>query len=225
MGLLGAVVGGAIGGAVGAVAWAAIAYFTHFELGIIAWGIGILVGVGVRIGGSAEAGIANGILAVCIAISAIAAGKYVAISFLVSDVEKELQADLEAEISKQHNADGMWVLYVADQLIAERESKGEKVDWPGGHEPDSRINESYYPPDVIQDAKARWAHMSPQDQETYKLALEAKLRQEYTKEMRVESKAAHVEGFAKSWGLLDIVFVVLAVASAFKLATGTESDD
>jgi hypothetical protein len=42
-----ALVGGLVAGAIGAGIWAVIAYFTGFELGWIAWGVGLLVGVGV----------------------------------------------------------------------------------------------------------------------------------------------------------------------------------
>ncbi len=41
-------VAGLIGGLIGAVVWAAVVYLTDYELGIIAWAIGVLSGLGVR---------------------------------------------------------------------------------------------------------------------------------------------------------------------------------
>lgn len=41
-------VAGAIGGAIGAAIWVAVGYLTSYEVGWIAWGIGVLVGIAVR---------------------------------------------------------------------------------------------------------------------------------------------------------------------------------
>ncbi|MGB6854942.1 MAG: hypothetical protein WBG49_20340 [Thermoanaerobaculia bacterium] len=37
-------VGGLAGGLIGAAAWMVVVYFTDYELGVIAWGIGVLAG-------------------------------------------------------------------------------------------------------------------------------------------------------------------------------------
>ena len=66
-------------GAVGALAWALIAWQAHFEIGYLAWGIGLLVGIAShKLGGS---GTANGILCAIIVLLSIFAGKVVAIKF------------------------------------------------------------------------------------------------------------------------------------------------
>ena len=41
--------GGLVGGAIGAAIWAGIVYAIHVEIGWLAWGVGALVGLGVRL--------------------------------------------------------------------------------------------------------------------------------------------------------------------------------
>ena len=48
MGMIGPVIGGIFGGMVGVFIWVEVGYFTHYEVGWIAWGVGFLVGFGVR---------------------------------------------------------------------------------------------------------------------------------------------------------------------------------
>ena len=58
MNMIGALVGGVVGGLIGAAAWAAVTYFSGWEIGLIAWGIGGLVGLGVHLGTRRRGGIA-----------------------------------------------------------------------------------------------------------------------------------------------------------------------
>ena len=44
MNRFGALAGGVVAGSIGALIWAAIAYFTGYEVGWVAWGVGGLVG-------------------------------------------------------------------------------------------------------------------------------------------------------------------------------------
>ena len=72
------IVAGFLGGAVGAAAWAAAAHFINAELGVIAWGIGFLVGGCVRLAARPAWGAGPGSVAVAISWLAILAGKYAA---------------------------------------------------------------------------------------------------------------------------------------------------
>ena len=64
-----------IGGAVGAAIWAGIAIATDYEIGWIAWGVGVLAGFGVRAGSGGEDGPLLGGLAVLIACLSIMVGR------------------------------------------------------------------------------------------------------------------------------------------------------
>lgn len=43
------VVGAVLGGIAGAAIWAAVAFYAHLEAGYVAWGVGILTGLGAAI--------------------------------------------------------------------------------------------------------------------------------------------------------------------------------
>ncbi len=64
MNMIGAIVGGLFGGFVGAAVWTAVTYYSRWELGWIAWGIGALVGLGVHMGSRRRGGIGLGATAV-----------------------------------------------------------------------------------------------------------------------------------------------------------------
>ena len=90
-GPVGWIVGGTIGGAIGAAIWAAIAAFTGYEIGWIAWGVGFLVGLGVRICSPESYGAAPGGTAAVISLLALAAGKMISLSIVAKN---ELGVDL-----------------------------------------------------------------------------------------------------------------------------------
>jgi hypothetical protein len=72
-------IGGLIGGAIGGFVWALISYLTNYEVGWIAWGVGFLVGLGVRFAdhlGDGEEGLLQGVTAAVMAIGAIGVGTY-----------------------------------------------------------------------------------------------------------------------------------------------------
>ena len=91
-GILGWVVGGTIGGTLGAAIWVGVGYFTGFEVGWIAWGVGVLTGMGVAAVASAngEADAASGITAAVISILAVLAGKYAVVHLVVDQLLKQV---------------------------------------------------------------------------------------------------------------------------------------
>jgi hypothetical protein len=85
-GFIGMIVCGAIGGAVGAGIWAAVGYFSHYEVGWIAWGVGVLVGFGVRLAADDADGTTPGVIAAGLAIAAVLAGKYLVVSLVIDNL-------------------------------------------------------------------------------------------------------------------------------------------
>ena len=116
------VLAAAVGGVIGASVWAAITYFSGYEIGWIAWGIGFVVGFAVRLSAGNEAGVGPGIVAVVGAVAALLAGKYAAVHFLV---EKELAAMPEISISAEEMTVG-----IADDVVSEMEAAGKTLEWP-----------------------------------------------------------------------------------------------
>lgn len=84
--LVGCVCGGLIGGAIGAGVWAGIALATGYELGFIAWAIGALTGIGVRVGSGGDDGPLLGGLAVLIAFASIGIGKAASIYLIANNM-------------------------------------------------------------------------------------------------------------------------------------------
>jgi hypothetical protein len=91
---------GLVAGAIGAGIWAVIAYFTGFELGWIAWGVGLLVGVGVAIGNKGEGSVPAGVLAAVLAILSVVGGKYAMVRMVIPD-EGELVASTIAALEDE----------------------------------------------------------------------------------------------------------------------------
>lgn len=83
-GMIKSLIAGSIGGAIGAVIWAAIVYFAHAEVGYVAWGIGILVGICVKAAAEEiDEGVA-GVIAAILSVGAILAGKLLGAIFLAN---------------------------------------------------------------------------------------------------------------------------------------------
>jgi hypothetical protein len=82
-------VGGALGAAVGGTIWGLIVKYTHFEIGYMAWGIGLLCGFGVVKFSGNRKGLPLQLIAVAAAIAGILGGKYATFYLMV----KELLAD------------------------------------------------------------------------------------------------------------------------------------
>lgn len=81
------IIGGSIGGLIGAVLWAAITYFSGYQIGWLAVGVGFLVGFGVRKLGKGidkEFGVVGGIIAL---ISVVLGNFLASIGFLATAFE------------------------------------------------------------------------------------------------------------------------------------------
>ncbi len=153
MNMVGAVVGGVLGGLVGAAVWATVTFYSGWEIGWIAWGIGGLVGLGVRLGSRSQGGIGFGTTAVILAIAAVLLGK-------LGTAHIELSAFLATDEAPL----GM----IADFVVADREAAGRPVRLPPEDLAESL--QDLYPPDVWSEAVRRWEAMDPNHQELARAA-------------------------------------------------------
>jgi hypothetical protein len=209
-GLIGAVIGGAIGAAV----WAAIAYFTGFEAGIVAWGIGGLVGFGMVLGTKGSYGLQFGVIAAIIALASIAAGKYMAIHAVTVKFTSNINANMKF-------TDDDAKVYMADQLIQERVDAGKEVKWPDGKSSDDAESIKDYPKDIAKDVESRWKAMTPDAQRTYVDQTAAHIKSSMTAAIG----GIEAEAFKNSFGLFDLLWAFLAVGTAFKLGSGGAGGD
>jgi len=198
-------IGGMIGGLIGAGVWGGITFLTNTEFGLIAWGIGVLVGVGVAIGAKGNGNALSGCLAVIIAFLAVGAGKYFAMSLLVDKVLGD--GSLAAEWTDEDLTE-----FIADDMIFTLEDDGRAIEWrrPGIAWEDADWPDDY-PTKVVNDAEAQFAAMSPQDKQAMRDERNAYLSQ-FSDELRTY-------GFWASWGLFDFLWVFLAIASAYKIGS------
>ena len=265
---LGAILGGSIGGLIGAVIWAVVTYSSGWEIGWIAWGIGGLVGVGVRLGTSGSGGISHGGTAVIIALVAVLGGKWAAVrlelsAFMAGDdaplgviadtiVAEREEAGTRVPMPPEEYAESLremyppdvwseavqrwkaidpqqqdamralpplanpqiWLVSLADEVVAEFESEGRDVDWPPGMNFESAWREAHYPADGWAGAQTQWDAMSEPDRAVYKAQLE--------EDMALGEQEMLNWWFLQSFTIYDILWVGLAVVTAFRLGAGLQ---
>jgi hypothetical protein len=148
MGFFGSIIGGSIGGVVGALIWALIGYSTGYEVGYIAWGIGVLVGLGVAKGSSGQGSTETGLIAVVLALGSILLGKW---------------AWVEFSYRQYFDPRDIAIASLADVVIAEHEDKGEPVGRPRTAESDTIEDE--YPSAIWAEATARFDALTSEEQE------------------------------------------------------------
>lgn len=211
------IIAGVLAGAVGAAIWAAISYYANLEIGYVAWGIGILVGIAVAATG--ENGVPAGIAAVLITIVALLAGKLAAVEIAVQDMRGEMESwtDVDSEMSDED-----LTAHIAGKIASEREAAGETVDWPEvDYEQDVPLAETY-PQNIWQQANKQLKSMNPEQQDAVREEAMA-ARREFAETMgNALAGAAREEGFMASFGVLDLIFFGLAIITAWGIATREE---
>ena len=201
-----------LAGLVGAVIWGAITHATNAEVGFVAWGIGGLVGLAVRLAAQENEGPKYGAHAVGVAILAIVAGKFFAVSLIVSDIQVEAML----EVNEQD-----MIVRQADEICKERQAKGKRLNFPLGMTLEKANKREDYPADVWQEATKKWTALGPTEQQ--RLLTQEKQESE---EVAAKVKGAMREaGFRESFGPFDILWFLLATITAYRLGAGTFSND
>lgn len=213
MGLLLGLLGGTVGGVIGAAIWAVIAYTTGYEVGWIAWGVGVLAGVGMAVGARNDTSMLSGILAAVIALGAVLAGKYIAITYMVND---HIPSSLSTAISDEDIQ-----VHLADQLVEEYQQAGKPLVWPEGMTVEEATTEADYPKNLWADMLARWNALSPDDIEQRRAYLTEESKQSLS---QLKSMVAD-EAFTESFSILDALWFLLAVGSAYKIGSGSGDEE
>lgn len=145
-------VGGLAGGLIGAAAWMVVVYFTDYELGVIAWGIGVLAGYGVRVVAGGRKGAGPAMVAVVAALLSVGVGKVGSIAMAIRP----------GAVTEEYA-----VVALADVVVRDFEREGRAVEWPGGITQDTASEEADYPPEVWTEAETRWLAIPPAERERY----------------------------------------------------------
>jgi hypothetical protein len=145
-------VGGLAGGLIGAAAWIVVVYFTDYELGVIAWGIGVLAGYGVRVVAGERKGAGPAVAAVVAALLSVGVGKVGSIAMAVRP----------GAVTEEYA-----VVALADVVVRDFEREGRAIEWPASVTQDTASEEADYPPDVWAEAEIRWLAIPPAERERY----------------------------------------------------------
>ncbi len=130
----------------------------------------------------------------------------------------------EQEDLRQYPAlanDDFHLVRIADGIVQQREEEGQQVVWPDGYDFDSAWREAHYPQDIWAQATAAWDAMSTAEQASYW----ASWKQEMSEGRALAEAQLTSYGFVQSFGLFDILWVVLAVGTAAKLGAGGARDE
>jgi hypothetical protein len=198
------ILGGVIGGGIGVLVWVLVGYYSHAEVGWIAWGIGFLAGVGVRYAaylGQQEESALHGILAAVIAAGCIICAKFLVFSLLTN------------QAATSSVDDELMISHFADKIIEEKKARGERITLPHGKSLDEAESEKDYPPLIWKQAEQQWNKIGAEERENLKKTLQAMVAN------AVEAGAG--PDFSKAFTPWDLLWFGLAMITAYKIGVGT----
>jgi len=223
-----ALIFGSIVGAAGAAVWAAIAYFASLEIGWLAWGIGLAVGLAC-VKGAGYGSRLIGMTAAIITILAILAGKYATIELHINNEFGDPEAMIQESIAALN--DETLTSYVADEIIENLAQGGGNVEWPAGVDPATASTKADYPAEIWSSAEEQWNALSPDEKQEFRETIEASIRVGFDVHFGELQGQVRKQGFLQSFGLFDLIFFVLAVSTAFSVGQSgglnedTEADE
>lgn len=189
--------GGALaGGVAGAAAWGVLTYFTGYEVGFVAWGIGALVGVGMYAMSKGVGGAGAGVLAALVALAAVLGGKLTVAHLMARDFVHE---QTHAEVSDEDA-----IAYLSGE-------EAERVEADGG-DPWTADGEAYTV-GVTNAAKSRWRAMSALDQAHFK----DRMKSEAQEHASAATGIVTVIAFLTSFGMYDFIWLGLSVSTAYRI--------
>lgn len=180
-----------------------IAFGLHRQLGIIAWGVGGLTGLGVAMAAGQRAGTATGVLAAGLAFCVILASKLVVTILFVNQWMGQLEAP--AHLQEQI------ILQEAQTLAEEQEKRGAKLNWPPGKSLDDATELADFPEPIAKQAQENWNAQTPRIKENQK---------NMNQIARVGKAFVIGAAFVASFTLFDLLWFFLAMGSAFRIGRG-----
>lgn len=204
-------IGGLVGAGIGAAVWVAIGHFTGYEVGYIAWGIGLLAGLGVRaLAGDENQGVGPGVAAVGTAVFSILIAKYLVIHLALGEMDQIGQGPISRNSS---------ITAMADEII--EESSEQEFQWPEDekvYEDEDPSND--YPPGIWDQAVERWDGLTPDEQQAKNDEIQT-ANQELVNLFKAQFEQ---QLFKQSFGAYDLLWFGLAAFTAFKVGSGNEEE-
>lgn len=192
---------GLVAGIAGAIVWIAVAYFSGYELGIVAWAIGGAVGAAC-VKSNSSGGSTLGLIAAAIAALAILSGKY----FIYQSYDYDFSSDPEWQ---EALSEGMHEM--SDQEWADAYALGGLLQ---GAFSGQQLEFSDLSSDAMDQALQEWNGLS--------LARQEQFKEQFINDLN-DGFAAFTEAFAPTsfrdaFGWLDILFFMLGAGTAYQLA-------
>lgn len=205
-----AMIGAMVGTMVGAAVWVGVGLL-GYEIGFIAWGIGLAAGMGATIGAGDQDTAFNGVFAALIAILGIVGAKYITVAMLIDAEANDIVMNLGMEID-----DNMMIEREADAIV---EAKG-----PNAEDAYDESQPHGFDGDVWTAAEKQWQGRTAEEQ--YRLQEEARAEMEEFRALFADSvgEAGRWEAFKSSFGAYDALWFFLAAATAFKVGSGAADD-
>lgn len=206
-----------VGASLGAGIWCLVAIKANYEIGWIAWGVGILAGVGMSFGYRQKTQTA-GVVAAGIALSGVILAK--ALVFVIVIYAVVLGHTSDPDLRRQHV-----VWQTTNEILVER---GIDPENPTDEEWESAWNEAETKMAVHSDEEIERLWQEYQDADAL-FAEEESLAQEQALDENQGSPADEEDipvgemltlFFTTMFGLFDLLFIFLAVSSAYKIASG-----
>ena len=202
---------GFCGGAVGGAVWVAVSYFGGVEIGWLAWGIGGLAGLAVRLTAGDSEGAGPGFAAALAAVAVILGSKYLVAVLTVNQLAGMID-DLPDYANDRDAAISRW----ADEMLEARDpvGLGGDLDWPPGQSYETASRPEHYPPALAKEATESWDRFDP--------AARAKIIEGWERGADLGELRAKL--FAAQFGLMDLLFFGLAAVTAWGLGSGAGGD-
>ncbi|MEM1185522.1 MAG: hypothetical protein AAGI53_11055 [Planctomycetota bacterium] len=201
-GLVPPLIGGGIAGAIGAGAWAAIAFYWGWEVGIVAWIVGGLVGAGAFIATQGQGGTLSGVVAAILAVASIAGGKFWAVSLYF---DKHIAAEFAID-------DASIQQMLTDDLAMEWEAEGRDLDWKDGTDFWASEYPDQYPQELLDAGAEAFAQLTPAELQEIKDQMELG--------SSITEAVVKTGGFLGMWSFFDLIFVPLGLVTAFRVGAG-----
>ena len=191
-----------IGGVVGALIWGAISYFTGYEVGYVAWGIGALIGF--LCAASGGGGMSDGAVCAVIAVLSLVGGKYLAVQM---SLDKELKPIFEPAYELQKAEAQEFVKLNTDEELKQ-----------------FMVENGYT--DATSSTSVRSVEFDEFERTSAPLLL--KLSDGMSYDEYQDEMVAQMGGVTKivkdGIGGIDVVFFLLGIYTAFKIGSGGEEE-
>ena len=155
-----------------------------------------------------------GLVAVVVAIGAVLAGKYYAASYVVEKIIRQERHNITAV------SDDEAIAHIADEIAAEKESGGATLSWPDGERPPIPTDPTEYPPAVAQEARQKWASAKADWKQDYT----NRISREKDQRLNESKDVVKAVGFVATFSIFDLLWFPLAIASAYRAGSHSQSE-